>query len=80
MQPAHDHLPVAHVVFLDLRAFANAAQLHQRVAGVGLVLGADDRVMVGGREDAELDELRVGDEIEADEIGAPFFERRELPP
>ena len=39
-QPAHDHLAVAHVVFLDLRAFADAAQLHQRVARVGLVLGA----------------------------------------
>ena len=52
-QPAHDHLPVAHVVFFDLRAFAHAAQLHQRVARVAFVLGAarsrDDRRRRRGR-------------------------------
>ena len=42
-QPPHDHLAVAHVVFFDLRALADAAQLHERVARVALVLGAHDR-------------------------------------
>ena len=41
-QPVDDHLAVAHVVFFDLRPFADAAQLDQRVARVALVLGADD--------------------------------------
>ena len=68
------------MVFFDLRALADAAQLHQRVARVGLVFGAHDGVVIGGGDDAELDQLRIGDEVEADQIGAAFLERRELLP
>jgi hypothetical protein len=53
-QPPDDHLPVAHVVFLDLRALADAAQLHQRIARVGLVFGAHDVVVIGGGNHADL--------------------------
>jgi hypothetical protein len=63
------------VVFFDLRALADPSQLRQRIAGVRLVLGTHDAVLVSRREDANLDELRVGKEVQADEIGAGFFER-----
>ncbi len=66
------------MVFLDLRALTDATQLDQRVARVGLVFGADNGVVIGGGNDAKLDQLRIGDEVEADEIGPAFFERREL--
>ena len=57
-QPADDHLPVAHVVFFDLRALAHPAQLDERVTGIALVLGADDVVLIRGVDDAELGEPR----------------------
>ena len=41
-QPPDDHLPVAHVVFFDLRALADAAELDERVARIALVLGLHD--------------------------------------
>ena len=66
------------MVFFDLRALAHAAQLHHRVARVGLVLGADDRLLIGRRDDAELGELGIGDEVQPDQIGAAFFERGEV--
>ena len=77
-QPAHDHLAVAHVIFFDLRAFADAPQLDQRVARVGFVLRLDDVVVIGGGDDADLDQLRIGDEIETDQVGAAFLERGEV--
>ncbi len=73
-QPVDDHLPVAHVVLLDLRSLADASQLNQRVACVVLVLGGDDVIVVLGRDDAQLDELRIGKEIQGDEVGAGFLD------
>ena len=73
-----DHLPVAHVVFFDLRALADAAELDERVARVAFVFGADDLVVVRLVDQPELDELRVGQEVERDEIGARLLERRVL--
>ena len=67
------HLAIAHVVFFDLRALTNAPQLHQRVARVRLVLGHGDVVLFRGRDHAELGQLRVADEIQADQIGAPLL-------
>ena len=66
------------MVFFDLRPLADPAQLNERVSGVGLVLGAHDLVLIGRRQDADLDELRVRQEIQGDEVGPRFFERREL--
>ena len=77
-QPADDHLPVAHVVFFDLRALADAPQLHERVACVRLVLRPDDLVVVRGSQQAELDQLRIREEVEGHEIRARLFERRKL--
>ena len=58
--------------------FAHAAQLHERVARVVLVLGADDLVVIAVLDQAELDELRIGQEVQRDEIGARLLERRIL--
>ena len=69
-QPPDDHLPVAHVVLFDLRAFADPAQLHERVARVAFVLGAHDLVLVAGPDDAELGQPGISDEVQGDEIGA----------
>ncbi len=66
------------MVFFDLRALADAAQLHERVARVRLVLGAHDVVVIGGGDDADLDQLRIGDEVQADQVGASFLERGEV--
>ncbi len=77
-QPPHDHLAVAHVVFFDLGALTHAPQLQQRVLRVGLVFGLHDLGLILGLEDAELGQLRIGQEIEADQVGAAFFERRVL--
>ena len=73
-----DHLAVAHVVFFDLRALAHAAQLHERVPRVRLVLGAHDVLVVAGGNQPELHHVRIGDEVERDEIGARLLDRREL--
>ena len=48
------------MVFLDLRALADAAQLHERIARVALVLGADDVGVIGFVDQPELDQLRSG--------------------
>ena len=45
-QPVHDHLPVAHMVFFDLRALTDTAKLHQRVARVAFILRLHDFRMV----------------------------------
>ena len=66
------------MILFDLRPLADAAELHQRVARVRLVLGAHDCVLVGGGDDPELDELRVGQKVQSDKVGARFFERREV--
>jgi hypothetical protein len=66
------------VILLDLRALADAPQLDQRISRVGLALGAGDRLLIRGRDDAELGELGVADEVEADQVGARFLQRREL--
>ena len=65
-----DHLAVAHVVFFDLRPLADAPQLHERVARVRLVLGENHVGVILFGDEAELDELRVGDEVERHEIRA----------
>ena len=77
-EPPHDHLAVAHVVLFDLRPLAHTAELHQRVARVRLVFGAHDVVLVGGGDDPQLDQLRIGQKIQSDEVGTCFLERREV--
>ena len=77
-QPVDDHLAVAHVVLLDLAPVAHPPELKQRVAGVGLVLGEHDVLLRLGRENADLDELRVGEEVEPDEVGPRLLEGRVL--
>ena len=72
-RPPHDHLAVAHVVFLDLRAFADPAELRQRIPRVALVLGANDLFLIRARHDPQLGKLGVGKEIEGHEVGAGFF-------
>ena len=44
-QPVDDELAVAHVVLLDLRALADAAQLNQRIARIRLVFRQHDLVV-----------------------------------
>ena len=77
-QPVDDELAVPHVVFFDLRPFANPPQLHQRVTCVGLVFREDDFLQRVGADDPDLDEVGIGDEIQRDEIGARLFDGREL--
>ena len=67
-QPAHDHLPVAHVIFFDLRALADPAQLHQRVARVTLVFGLNNLPLILCVDDAELGEPRIRDEVQGHQI------------
>ena len=66
------------MILFDLGSLADAAQLHQGVPGVGLVLGAHDLGVVGRFDQAELDQFRIGKEIQRDEIGARLLERRVL--
>src|ERR1051325_8102918 len=73
-QPADDHLPVAHVVFRDRRALTYTPQLHECVARVAFVLRAHHVLLIGGGDDSQVDELRIGQAGQADEIGAPFLE------
>jgi len=47
------------MVFLELRPLAHAPQLNEGVAGVGLVLSTHDRLLIGGRDDSQLDHLRI---------------------
>ena len=77
-QPVHDRLAIAHVILFELRPFPNASQLHQRVARISLVLGAYDLGLILGRQQPELGEMRIGDEIQGDEIRARLLERRVL--
>jgi len=77
-EPVHDRLTVAHVVFFDVRAFTNTAQLHQRVAGVRLVLGQHDVRLMLGRQQPALRDLRLADEVQRHQIRPRFFERRVL--
>ena len=63
------------MVFFDLRALAHPPQLDQRVAGVGLVLGQHDLRLIRAGDQPELRELRVGQEVQRDEIRARFLER-----
>ena len=66
------------MVLFELRPLAHAPQLNDRVSRVRLILRAHDVFVIGGRDDPQLYELGIGDEVEADEIGAPFLERGEL--
>ena len=77
-QPVHDRLAVAHVIFFELRAFADAPQLHQRVARVGFVLGLHDRLLLVGRHQADRRQVRIGHEVQRHQIGARLLERRVL--
>ena len=63
------------MVFFDLGPLADAAQLHERVARVALVLGADDVGVIRLVDEPELDELPIGHEVERHEIGARLLER-----
>ena len=77
-QPPDDHLPVAHVVLLDLRAVPDPPELHERVPRVRLVLGEDDLLLVLGRQHPDLGDLRLGHEVERDEVRPRLLERRVL--
>ena len=66
------------MIFFDLRALADAPQLHERVARVALVFGAHDLVVILLGDETELDELRIGQEIQRDQIGPRFLERGKL--
>ncbi len=63
------------MIFFDLRPGADTAQLHERVARLRFVFGEDDLLMVGGRDQSELLQLRIEQEVQRDQIGARFFER-----
>ena len=73
-----DELPVAHVIFLDLRAFADTPELHQGVARVRLVLGQDDLRVRLGLHDPDLDQVRIGHEVERHQIRAGLFDGRRM--
>ena len=66
----HDHLAIAHVVFLDRRSFSNAPQLRERGTRVVLVLGPHHVIVVFRADQPHLDELLVGKKIQRHEIGA----------
>ena len=69
------HLPVAHVVLLQLVPLADAPELQDGVAGVRLVLRERNVRLILGVEDPDLHQLRVGDEVERDEVGARLLQR-----
>jgi hypothetical protein len=70
----HDHLAIAHVVFLDRRPLSNAPQLRERGARIVLVLGPHHVIVVFRADQLHLDELRVGKKIQRHEIGARFLD------
>jgi hypothetical protein len=74
-QPVHDRLAVAHVVFLDLRAVADPAQLHERIARVAFVFSANNLGLMFGRDHPAFSDLRRADEVQRDKVRARFFER-----
>src|SRR6476469_4749610 len=69
-------MTIAHVVFLDLRTFANSPQLNQGISRVGFVLRLYDLVVIGSVNQSEVHHLRVWQEVQRDEIGARLFQRR----
>ena len=79
-QPVDDHLTIAHVIFFDVRPLADTPKLHERVARVALVLGADDLGVILVGDEPELDQLRIRQEVQRDEVGARLFERGVLLP
>ena len=72
--PFGDELAVAHVGFLNVLARLDAHQLrHQAVEHIFIVLGL---VGVGIVEQTELHQMRVGQIVEGEEVGARLLERR----
>mgnify|MGYP001301215171 CR=1 FL=1 len=74
--PFGDQLAVAHVRLLDVLARFDAGELrHHAVENVGgvLRLGHVERA-----DEPQLDELRVAQVVEAEEVGARLFERRSV--
>jgi len=47
----------------------------QRVARLRFVFGERDFLLIGGRDEAELRELRIGQVVERHQVGASFFQR-----
>ena len=74
----HDRLSIAHVILFELRAVAHAPQLHQRVAGVGLVLGLHNRRLLVARNQADVRQVGIRHVVQRHQVGASFFERRIL--
>ena len=70
----HDHLAIAHVVFLDLRPFPHASQLHERISRVVLVVGLHDLVVISRGNEPERDELRISEEVQRHEIRTRFLQ------
>ena len=62
------------MVFLDLRPLPDAAELHERVARVALVLGLHDLSLVGRGDEPELHQLRVGQEVQRDQVSARLLQ------
>ena len=65
------------MVLLQLRPFLTP-ELHNRVARIPLVLGADDVGLILLHQEAELDQLGIRQEVQRDQIGARLFQRRKL--
>ena len=58
------------MVFFELSALADAAQLKQRVPSVAFVLGEDDVFVVRFLDNPDLDQLSIGDEVQGDEVSS----------
>ena len=71
-----DHLPVPHVVLLDLIPFADAPKLGEGVPGILLVGRPGKLLLVLGGDETERVELWIGHVVEGDEIGPAFFKGR----
>ena len=72
--PFGDELAVSHVGFLDILARLDAHELgHEAVEHIFVVFGL---VGVGVVEQSELDEFRVAEIVEGEEVGAGFLKGR----